>query len=97
MEVESLGPMYPLRLNAGSALTRWIVSPAGALEAAMLDTEPPYMVFLAQSEQQFVPFSLNAQPSVQAVAFSKTATGTAKMTISVPTGKFDAPKIIFNS
>ena len=81
----------------GNALTRWIVSPAGALQAAMLTTEPPYMVFLAQSERQFVPFSLNAQPSVQAVAFTMSAAGTAKMTISVPTGKFDAPKIVFNS
>jgi hypothetical protein len=68
-----------------------------ALVAAMLNTEPPHLVFPAQSEQQFVPFSLNAQPSVQAVAFTTTAAGPVKMTISVPTGKFDAPKIIFNS
>ncbi|HET9908723.1 MAG TPA: hypothetical protein VFQ23_18890, partial [Anaerolineales bacterium] len=81
----------------GSALTRWIVSPAGALEAALLETDPPYVIFLPERENQFAPFSLSAQPSVQGIEFSTDTEGNIKMMISVPTGQVDATKIISES
>ena len=77
----------------GEALTRWIVSPAGALQAAILETEPPYMVFLGQSENQFVPFSLSSQPSIQSITFPASQGATPKMTISLPTGQIEASKL----
>jgi hypothetical protein len=78
----------------GKALTRWIVNPAGALQAAVLDSEPPYMAFLAQSENQFVPFSLSSQPAIQGILFSTDGAGPVRMTISVPAGQIDALKLI---
>ena len=77
----------------GTALTRWIVSPAGALQAALLETEPPYMRFVPQSEDQFVPFSLSSQPVIQEILFSVTGAGDVGMTISIPTGTLNAPKL----
>jgi hypothetical protein len=77
----------------GKALTRWIVSPAGALEAALLDTELPYMVFLPQSEYQFGPFSLSVPPSIQEITFSTDTAEPVKMTISLPTGQVEALKL----
>ena len=80
----------------GNALTRWIVSPAGALEAALLETQPPYMVFLPESENQFVPFSLNLKSPIQSVTFSTIESGTNSMTISIKSGQLNAPRLTAN-
>lgn len=77
----------------GNALTRWIVSPAGALQAAVLETEPPYVVFVPQSENQFVPFSLISQPSIQNITFPNREAEPLKMTISLATGQVEAQKV----
>jgi hypothetical protein len=79
--------------EGGEKLTRWIVSPAGAMEAALLETEPPHLTFLPESETQFVPFSLSVQPPIQNVLFSMSESGTPKMMISTPTGQLDATKL----
>ena len=77
----------------GDALTRWIVSPAGALEAALLETEPPYMVFLAESENEFVPFSLSSQPPIQAITFFTSAAGKPSLKVSLPARQLEALKL----
>jgi hypothetical protein len=78
----------------GSQLTRWIVSPMGALEAALFDAEPPYLVFIPQGNDRFMPFSLNARPVVQELSFSPTGAGTPQMVLVTGTGQMSATKLV---
>jgi hypothetical protein len=61
--------------TAGSVLTRWVVSDNGVLEAAVVPSEPPAMMFLPTTSSSFASFAIR-EPAHMTVEFDVEATGT---------------------